>query len=373
MAHVEDMVLHTVGRMAHHRLDLHRGLRVLGRRNLHDDVVRRRHGMEHASLAFEQVLREDDHGPDDGVIRGHQMELDRPLRFIAFQRDVQLGIRWDDALAGLLTTRLELLHLLLVAVQFLRKLLLPGEKLSVHVALLGIRGRLPAAAAVLTAGGGRQPTSDLALGREAHQRAPAIETVIRVHQGGDRGLEVGFGEDLAGLFVPHLDLAILPTCDELWDAVVVEVEAVDAVHPVFGLHAPSPRHSVVHPDGPMHQRVSEALPMQRLDADDDVGLGDLLDHILALEDPHLEILGATNELHLPVVVDIAEAQRADVVACDLPEHLRALAVEGLDGAVPSNHTHGRGDVRNPAEGDDVHTIVDFLVEEVRVVLDIVDH
>mmetsp|Transcript_44208 Transcript_44208/g.127931 ORF Transcript_44208/g.127931 Transcript_44208/m.127931 type:complete len:386 (+) Transcript_44208:736-1893(+) len=367
---LEDVVLHAVGREPGHGLDVHQRLHVLGGRYLHDHIVGRRYGVQHAGLAVEEVLREDDDGPDDRVVRGHELELHGALRLVGPQGDVELRVRGDDPLARVPAGALELLQLLEVAVELLAQLLLLAQQLAVGLALLGLRRGGPA---LLRPRAGGQPAPHVALGRQAHERAPAVQPVVRVQQRGHGRLEVVLAEHLARPLVPHLDLAVLPAGDELRDAVVVQVEAADAVHAVLGLHAPRPRHPLVDPHGPVHQGVGKPGLVDRLHADHDVGLGDLLDNILVVEYSHLEVFCATDKLRDAVIVDITKCKCAHVVPGDCPEELCSFMVKSLDGAVSSHNANWSVDSREITESNHMHTVMYLLEKQVCILLHIVDH
>mmetsp|Transcript_88880 Transcript_88880/g.287494 ORF Transcript_88880/g.287494 Transcript_88880/m.287494 type:complete len:203 (+) Transcript_88880:1573-2181(+) len=194
-----------------------------------------------------------------------------------------------------------------------------------------------------------------------------------MHESSDRSLEIVLGHHLAGLLIAHLDLPILPTSDKLGNTIVVEVETINAIHPILRLDAPCPRELVVNADRPMHQRVSEALLVQRLHTDHHISLGDLLDDVFMVEHSHLEVLGATDQLSHAVVVHIAECECADIVACDGPEELGSLMVESLDRAISTDHAKRSVDVEDVAESNHIHAVVDLLEKQVGVFLDVVDH
>mmetsp|Transcript_55833 Transcript_55833/g.120704 ORF Transcript_55833/g.120704 Transcript_55833/m.120704 type:complete len:320 (-) Transcript_55833:66-1025(-) len=194
-----------------------------------------------------------------------------------------------------------------------------------------------------------------------------------MHESRDRCLEVVLVNDFSRLFIPDLNLAVLPACDELGYAIVVQVEGRYAVHSIFGLPPPSSREPVVDAHSPMHQRVRKARLVERLQADHHISLRDLFQHILMAEDAHLEILGTANQLSNAIVVDVTECEGTDVVTSHSPEQLVALVVEGLYRAVAAHHTSRELGGCNVAESNDVHAIMDLFEEQVSILLDVVDH
>mmetsp|Transcript_70315 Transcript_70315/g.195726 ORF Transcript_70315/g.195726 Transcript_70315/m.195726 type:complete len:263 (+) Transcript_70315:1623-2411(+) len=123
----------------------------------------------------------------------------------------------------------------------------------------------------------------------------------------------------------------------------------------------------------MHQGVSETSPQQWLHTDNDIRFCDLLDDVLVAEDPHLEVLGATNKLGHAVVVDVAKIQGAHVITSDRPEQLGTFVVEGLYRAIAAHDASGDVGGSNVAEGDDVDAVMHLLKEEVRILLHVVNH
>mmetsp|Transcript_89835 Transcript_89835/g.159799 ORF Transcript_89835/g.159799 Transcript_89835/m.159799 type:complete len:248 (+) Transcript_89835:1278-2021(+) len=228
-------------------------------------------------------------------------------------------------------------------------------------------------ATMLCTSTGREPSTDVSLGGEAHERGPPIHAIVRMYQIGNWCLEVILAHHLSSFLVSHFNLAILPASNELGNPVVIQVEAVDAIHAILRLYSPCSRQLVVDSHSAVHECICEATLVKGFHAHDDIRLRDLFQYFLLLESSDLEIFGSAKQLRRTIIINITEGQGTHVVACDSPVDLIAFVVECLHRAVSTYHTDRLLDGWELTVGDDVDTVMNFLEEEICILLHIIDH
>lgn len=78
-------------------------------------------------------------------------------------------------------------------------------------------------------------------------------------------------------------------------------------------------------------------------------------------------------LGFAIAVDVDEGQRADVVACDGPEAVRALDIKALDGAVAAHQRQRAVHAANLAQRHGIDAIRHLAEEEIAVLVHVVAH
>ena len=181
---------------------------------------------------------------------------------------------------------------------------------------------------------------DLALGIDCDYLGDSILAIVIEQQLRDRCTHRGFVQHLTCAMLSGLNSPTGETYDHQILPIKVKVHAEQSRDLVLALLPPETFLPVRKTIGPVVQGVSKDL---RVDLPQVLDLGlllDIEDHFLVLEDSDREIIGAHDELLLPVVIPVHKLDGRCIVSGDCPEALIRRDVEAGDRAITPGHNKG---------------------------------